>query len=139
EGNNCSAQSIGIKIQGSWGTGERQNQSIRFESDAEIRKWESATAYLEKYDHQNWKVFGQKDMVESHFLKQLTLDAFIQSAKGKIKPVLDVYDAATLGVIAPLSDLSVANDGAVQTFPDFTAGAWANAKSSIKKEPLQTV
>lgn len=139
EGNNCSAQSIGIKIQGSLGTWDRQNQSIRFESNAETRKWDIDTAYLEKYDHENWKVFGQKDMVESHFMKHLTLDAFIQSAKGKIKPVLDVYDAATLGVIAPLSDLSVANDGAVQIFPDFTSGAWANANGTKENLRLQTV
>ncbi len=140
EGNVDSVKSMGIKIQGSTGIWDRQHQSIVIESETESVKYTADSVYLEKYDHKNWKDFDQQLVVtESEYMKHLSLDAFIQSAKGNINPVLDVYDAATLAVIAPLSDLSIANHGALQSFPDFTSGAWAFSKGRKANHRIQTV
>ena len=52
------------------------------------------------------------------------LQAFVESAKKNIAPPLDAYDAAAWSAITPLSEVSIANGGEVQDFPDFTRGNW---------------
>ncbi len=44
---------------------------------------------------------------------------------------MDVYDAALWSVITPLSEWSVANQGATIKIPDFTAGSWQTNKSGM--------
>jgi hypothetical protein len=41
---------------------------------------------------------------------------------------LDVYDLATWYAITPLSEKSIAENGQVQTIPDFTRGKWKTRK-----------
>lgn len=41
----------------------------------------------------------------------------------------NVYEGCLWSAVAPLSEASVAADGAVQTFPDFTRGHWAETKA----------
>jgi hypothetical protein len=48
--------------------------------------------------------------------------------KRGLPPDIDVYDAAAWSAPAPLSEASVAQNGAPQKFPDFTRGKW-NARS----------
>jgi len=57
------------------------------------------------------------------------LNAFIESVKNNVAPPLDAYDAAAWSAITPLSEVSIANNGEVQDFPDFTRAQW------IKREP----
>ena len=52
------------------------------------------------------------------------LNAFVKSAKRKVAPPLDVYDAAAWSAVTPLSEQSIAQGGAPQEFPDFTGGRW---------------
>jgi hypothetical protein len=42
--------------------------------------------------------------------------------------LIDVYDAAVWSAITPLSEMSIANGGAPQKFPDFTKGNWKTKK-----------
>lgn len=44
---------------------------------------------------------------------------------------MDVYDAALWSVITPLSEMSVANEGASIKVPDFTNGAWRTNKRGM--------
>jgi hypothetical protein len=52
-------------------------------------------------------------------------------------PDIDVYDAAAWSAPTPLSELSVAQNGAPQKFPDFTRGKW-NVRSGTTGFALQT-
>ena len=44
--------------------------------------------------------------------------------KRGLVPDIDVYDAAAWSAPTPLSETSVAQNGAPQKFPDFTRGKW---------------
>ena len=46
--------------------------------------------------------------------------------KRGLPPDIDVYDAAAWSAPTPLSEKSVAENGAPQKFPDFTRGHWDN-------------
>jgi hypothetical protein len=51
--------------------------------------------------------------------------------KRGLPPDIDVYDAAAWSAPTPLSEKSVAENGASQKFPDFTRGKWeAQSKSA---------
>ena len=40
----------------------------------------------------------------------------------------NVYESSFWSAVSPLSEASVAQDGAPQDFPDFTRGAWKKTK-----------
>lgn len=51
--------------------------------------------------------------------------AFIESAKRRIAPPIDVYDAAAWMSIGPLTEIAIAEERSVE-IPDFTRGKWQN-------------
>ena len=55
------------------------------------------------------------------------LRAFIEALKGA-DPVIDVYDAASMSVVSPLSERSIRLGSAAVKIPDFTRGKWKNNK-----------
>jgi len=52
------------------------------------------------------------------------LNAFVESLKQNVPPPIDVYDAASMSVISPLSEKSIRLGSAPVKFPDFTRGKW---------------
>ena len=52
------------------------------------------------------------------------LNAFVEPLKRGLRPPLDVYDAASMSVISPLSEKSIRLGSAPVKFPDFTRGQW---------------
>ena len=58
---------------------------------------------------------------------------FINSIKNKTRPPIDVYDAASLSVISPLSEKSIRLGSAAVKIPDFTRGRWKNKKPTFGK------
>jgi hypothetical protein len=50
--------------------------------------------------------------------------------KKGLVPDINVYDAAAWSAPTPLSETSVAQNGAPQKFPDFTRGKWNAASNS---------
>jgi hypothetical protein len=52
--------------------------------------------------------------------------------KRGLPPDIDVYDAAAWSAPAPLSEKSVAENGAPQKFPDFTRGHWQSRPDSAR-------
>ena len=118
--------SLGFRIQGSKGLWEVDGNRIYIEGEAEKpHQWDDATKWLEKYDHPLWKKFGAHAAGAGHGgMDFFIINAFIESAKQNIAPPLDVYDAAAWSAITPLSEISIANNGEPQDFPDFTRGNW---------------
>ncbi len=121
--------SLGFRVQGIRGLWEVDGNRIYVEGESEPHKWDDADAWLKKYDHPLWQKFGDHAEGAGHGgMDFFVLNAFVESAKRNIPPPMDAYDAAAWSAITPLSETSIANNGEVQDFPDFTRARWINRK-----------
>ena len=121
--------SLGFRVQGTNGLWEVDGNRIYVEGKSEPHQWDDADKWLKEYDHPLWKKFEDDATGAGHGgMDFFVLNAFIESAKQNIAPPLDVYDAASWSAITPLSEISIANNGEVQDFPDFTGAKWINRK-----------
>jgi len=127
--------SLGFRVQGSDGIWEVDGNRIYIEGKAEKpHRWDEATKWLEQYDHPLWIKYGEKAMGAGHGgMDYFVINSFVESAKQNIAPPLDAYDAAAWSAITPLSEVSIANNGEPQDFPDFTRGDW------VKRKPYQWI
>lgn len=122
--------SLGFRVQGTKGLWEVDGNRIYVEGVSNPHRWDDASEWLKKYDHPLWKKYEDEAVGSGHGgMDFFVLHAFIESAKLNIAPPLDAYDAAAWSAITPLSEISIANNGEVQDFPDFTRAQW------IKREP----
>lgn len=122
--------SLGFRVQGTKGLWEVDGNRIYIEGVSDPHRWDSADEWLEKYDHPLWQKYGDDAEGAGHGgMDFFVLNAFVESAKRNIAPPLDAYDAAAWSAITPLSEVSIANNGEVQDFPDFTRARW------IKRQP----
>ncbi len=122
--------SLNFRVQGTRGLWMKDNNSIYIEGlSPEDHKWEPDEPYLKKYDHPLWKRFESKAAGAGHGgMDFFIVRAFLESIKRDVSPPLDVYDAASMSVISPLSEQSIANGSAPMKFPDFTRGKWKTNK-----------
>ncbi|WP_411029890.1 Gfo/Idh/MocA family protein [Spongiimicrobium sp. 3-5] len=119
--------SLGFRVQGANGLWEVDGNRIYVEGKSEPHEWDAADEWLKKYDHPLWKKFGEYAEGAGHGgMDFFVINAFVESAKRKVAPPMDVYDAAAWSAITPLSEISIENNGAPQDFPDFTRGLWIN-------------
>lgn len=125
--------SIGFRVQGTKGIWMDINKSIYLEGQSkQAHRWDDAKEWLEKYDHPLWKKYGNDAAGAGHGgMDWFVLNAFIESAKRKVAPPQDVYDAVTWSAITPLSETSIKQNGASVEFPDFTREKWQNRKNSF--------
>ena len=126
--------SLGFRVQGTNGLWEVDGNRIYIEGKSKPHRWGSADEWLKKYDHPLWKKYGEHATGAGHGgMDFFVLHAFVESAKEKIAPPLDAYDAAAWSAITPLSEVSIENNGEPQYFPDFTRGLW------IKRKPYKWI
>jgi predicted dehydrogenase len=126
--------SLGFRVQGTNGLWEDDGDRIYIEGYSEPHHWEDAEEWLKKYDHPLWQKFGDDAEGAGHGgMDFFVLNAFVESAKRNIAPPLDAYDAAAWSAITPLSERSIAQQGEVQSFPDFTRAQW------IKRQPYNWI
>jgi predicted dehydrogenase len=117
--------SLGFRVQGTKGIWMDDGNQIYIEGISQPHAWDPADPFLEKYDHPLWKKYENQAEGAGHGgMDFFVIHAFIESVKNKVKPPLDVYDAAAWSVVSPLSERSIANGGEPQDFPDFTRGRW---------------
>ncbi|MEN8789266.1 MAG: gfo/Idh/MocA family oxidoreductase, partial [Flavobacteriaceae bacterium] len=117
--------SLGFRVQGANGIWEVDGNRIYIEGESPEHRWEDASSWLSRYDHPLWKKYGEIATGSGHGgMDFFVLNAFVESARRKIAPPLDVYDAAAWSALTPLSEQSIAQGGAPQDFPDFTKGLW---------------
>lgn len=122
--------SLGFRVQGTKGLWEVDGNRMYIEGKSENpHRWDKADDWLKKYDHPLWKKYGDYAQDAGHGgMDFFVINAFVESAKENIAPPLDAYDAAAWSAITPLSELSIANNGEPQDFPDFTRGMWVKRK-----------
>ncbi|MBT8236744.1 MAG: Gfo/Idh/MocA family oxidoreductase [Bacteroidia bacterium] len=117
--------SLGFRVQGANGIWEVDGNRIYIEGKSQPHRWDAADTWLKEYDHPLWQEYGEYATGAGHGgMDFFVLQAFVQSAGKGIAPPMDVYDAAAWSAVTPLSELSIAANGAPQEFPDFTKGSW---------------
>ena len=88
-------------------------------------QWDEAREWLEEYDHPLWKEMAERSAGAGHggmdFMEDYRL---IKCLLEGLPTDMNVYDAAAISAVTPLSEWSVANGGAPIEFPDFTRGKW---------------
>ena len=123
--NNPRPYSLNFRVQGTKGLWQKDARSIYVEGVSKNEhRWDDESSYLKQYDHPLWKRFEDKAEGSGHGgMDFFILRAFIEALKGT-KPVLDVYDAASMSVISPLSEKSIRLGSTAVKVPDFTRGKW---------------
>jgi hypothetical protein len=88
--------------------------------------WETIDAYRDKYEHPLWKTTGElaRKMGGHGGMDYIMNYRLMDCLKRGFVPDINVYDAAAWSAPTPLSESSVAQNGAPQKFPDFTRGKW---------------
>jgi predicted dehydrogenase len=101
--------------------------------------WENVDAFREKYEHPLWKTTGDlaRKMGGHGGMDYIMNYRLMDCLKRGLLPDIDVYDAAAWSAPTPLSETSVAQNGAPQKFPDFTRGKW-NVRPESAGFALQT-
>ena len=89
-------------------------------------EWQKLDGFRDKYQHPLWKTNGEMARKTGghggmDFIMNFRL---MDCLKRGLIPDIDVYDAAAWSSPTPLSETSVAQNGAPQKFPDFTRGKW---------------
>ncbi len=120
---------LGFRVQGTKGIWMDVNQSVHIEGKSPYHGWDDQEKWFEKYDHPLWRKYNDLASGEGHGGQDwFIINAFVECAKQNIAPPIDVYDAAVMRAITPMSENSIALGSAPVTFPDFTRGRW-----SVKK------
>jgi len=126
--------SWGFTIHGNEGVweGQFEGRRIYIEGKSPKHEWETEKdydKYMKEYDHEMWKEEEKKAEGAGHGgIDYFTIKTFLESVRNEEQPPIDVYDAAAWSAISPLSEASVASNGAPQLFPDFTRGKWMTNK-----------
>jgi hypothetical protein len=90
-------------------------------------EWQKIDVFREKYEHQLWKANGEMARKTGGHggMDYIMNFRLMDCLKRGLPPDIDVYDAAAWSAPTPLSETSVAQNGAPQKFPDFTRGNWS--------------
>jgi len=83
----------------------------------------------QKYDHPLYTRLNQKTKESGHGgMDGMMVYRIIECLRKGLPLDQNLYEGCFWSAVAPLSELSVAQDGAPQKFPDFTRGNWKTTK-----------
>jgi len=95
-------------------------------------KWvqgDDLEAVYEKYDHPLYTRLNDAAKGSGHGgMDGIMVYRIVECLRKGLALDQNVYEGAFWSAVAPLSELSVAQGGAPQAFPDFTRGNWRNTK-----------
>lgn len=115
-------------VQGTNGLFEKYPNRVHIEGRSPDDQWEELTAYAE-FDHPLWKTEGERARGAGHGGMDYLEDYRLIWALRHGQPLdMDVYDAAAISAVTPLSEQSVARRGAPVPFPDFLKGRWKSPR-----------
>ncbi len=88
--------------------------------------WQKLDDFQDRYEHPLWKNNGEMARKTGGHggMDYIMNFRLMDCLKRGLPPDNDVYDAAAWSAPTPLSEASVAANGAPQKFPDFTRGHW---------------
>ncbi len=112
-------------VQGTKGLFQGYPNRVHIEGLSPDHRWEDWQTYLAEYDHPLWKDLEAMSEGGGHggmdFLEDYRL---VKCLREGLPTDMNVYDAAALSAVGPLSEWSVANGSRPAPFPDFTRGGW---------------
>ena len=122
-----------IKVRGTKGLYEMATNSFFFDGMKE--QWRTVQYYTGCMDNAKeyygellpdvWKNMTEEDKKSGHGgMDGVMFRIFVEAVKSGSPMPIDVYDAASWMCVTALSEASIAQGGAVQQIPDFTAGKW---------------
>jgi hypothetical protein len=130
------------KLQGTAGTcigemlgasGETWRTSKIYFDQPSRGRWQNLNTLMKENLHPLWEKYGATARARrvndwSGTYDYLMLYQLLYAIQQKVKPAMDVYDAACWSVLSDLSAKSVLNGSKPINFPDFTKGNWQNRK-----------
>ncbi len=112
-------------VQGTRGLFQGYPNRIHIEGRSPNHRWEVADEYYEEFEHPLWRELREQSAGAGHggmdFIEDYRL---IKCLREGLPTDMNVYDAATLSSICPLTEDSVANGSEPVDIPDFTRGRW---------------
>ena len=124
-----------INVQGTRGLVRKYpEEKIYIEGRSPEHQWEPLSNYGPEFEHPLWKAMQEQSRGAGHGGMDYIEDyRLIQCLRRGTPLDMDVYDAAALSAVSPLSERSIASRNQPVHFPDFTRGAWK------KRQPLGIV
>ena len=103
-----------------------------FQDGQKDEDWQKIDEFKDKYEHPLWKNNGEMARKTGGHggMDYIMNFRLMDCLKRGLVPDIDVYDAAAWSAPTPLSEASVAGNGAPQKFPDFTRGQWKSRAGS---------
>ena len=124
-------------IQGTLGLYDEARSSVYLEGKSpEYHQWEPFPPYQDEYDHSWWKSLPAEKAAAGHGgTDLLELSLFVDAVRRNTQTPIDVYDSATMSVIIPLSERSIARGSQPVQCPDFTRGKWKTRQHVFARDP----
>jgi hypothetical protein len=111
---------------------EQRNSVYLTDRTPKYHDWESFDPYQKEFDHPWWTALDAEAAEAGHGgTDYLELKMFLKAVREKTQTPIDVYDTATMSSIIPLSETSIAQNGAPVECPDYTRGAWKTRKPAF--------
>ena len=113
-------------VQGTKGLFQGYPHRVHIEGLSSGHEWQDWMDLRDEYDHPLWKDLEEQSAGAGHGGMDYIEDYRLVKCLQEGKPTdMNVYDAAAMSVITPLSEWSVANRSRPIDVPDFTRGRWA--------------
>ena len=116
-------------VQGTKGIFQGYPDRVYIEGRGQEHRWQQASDLYAEFEHPLWKFDQARNSTTGHggmdFLEDWRL---IKCLREGTPTDMNVYDAAALSAVGPLSEWSVANGSKPIEFPDFTRGGWKSAE-----------
>lgn len=112
-------------VRGTKGLFQGYPNRVHVEGRSESHRWDDWTQWLAEFDHPLWRELEERAQGAGHGGMDYIEDARLVECLRAGQPTdMNVYDAAALSVIGPLTEWSVANGSQPVKIPDFTRGRW---------------
>lgn len=112
-------------VQGTKGIFQGYPDRVYVEGLSEAHQWDDASAWLEEWEHPLWREIEERSREAGHGgMDYMETYRLIKCLREGLPTDMNVYDAASLSAVTPLSEWSVANGSQPIQFPDFTRGRW---------------
>ncbi|MCZ6754493.1 MAG: Gfo/Idh/MocA family oxidoreductase [Gemmatimonadetes bacterium] len=112
-------------VQGTKGIFQGYPNRVHVEGRSPAHEWEPLEDYYQKFEHPLWRRLQEESEGARHGGMDFVEDwRLIHCLRQGTPTDMNVYDAAALSAVIPLSEWSVANGSRPAEFPDFTRGKW---------------
>jgi hypothetical protein len=104
-----------------------------FLDNSPTEEFSAIDTFKARYEHRFWKENGEmaRKLGGHNGMDFIMVSRLVECMRKGLVPDMDVYDAVEWSAPGPLSESSVANNGAPVEFPDFTRGLWKDKRPTM--------